>query len=83
MRSAAIAEEEAAEWINSYCTKPVAAFIAGLAAPPDKRMGHAGAIISQGKGLAQDKINALKKAQVTIAKSPAEMGLAIQSIFKT
>lgn len=71
------AEEEAAEWIKEYCSKPVAAFIAGVTAPEGKRMGHAGAIISGGKGSAQDKMSALKKAGVLIAKSPAEMGQAM------
>lgn len=71
------AEEEAAKWIKEHCSKPVAAFIAGTTAPKDKRMGHAGAIISGGKGGAQDKINALKNAGVFIAKSPAEMGQAM------
>jgi succinyl-CoA synthetase alpha subunit len=71
------AEEEAAEWIKEHCSKPVAAFIAGTTAPKDKRMGHAGAIISGGKGGARDKINALKKAGAFIAKSPAEMGQAM------
>ncbi len=71
------AEEEAAEWIKEYCTKPVAAFIAGTTAPEDKRMGHAGAIISGGKGGARDKIATLKNAGACIAKSPAEMGQAM------
>ena len=74
------AEEEAAEWIKGHCTKPVAAFIAGQTAPPGKRMGHAGAIISGGKGLALDKITALKKAHVNVAISPADMGKAIQEM---
>lgn len=72
------AEEEAADWILHHCTKPVAAFIAGATAPPGKRMGHAGAIISGGKGTAAQKFEALKKAGVTITRNPAEMGLAIQ-----
>jgi succinyl-CoA synthetase alpha subunit len=71
------AEEMTAEWIKDNCTKPVAAFIAGMTAPPGRRMGHAGAIISQGKGKAEDKIAALKDAGVTIADSPAGMGQAI------
>lgn len=68
------AEERAAEWIRSHCTKPVAAFIAGVTAPPGKRMGHAGAIISGGKGDAQSKIAALKGADVLVAESPALLG---------
>ncbi|MBN2714821.1 MAG: succinate--CoA ligase subunit alpha [Deltaproteobacteria bacterium] len=69
-----VAEEEAAEFIASEMEKPVVAFIAGATAPPGKRMGHAGAIISGGRGAAKDKIAALEKAGVTIASSPARIG---------
>lgn len=72
------AEEKAAEWITRYSTKPVAAFIAGVTAPPEKRMGHAGAIISQGQGGAEDKITALHLANIIVAESPAKIGLAMQ-----
>lgn len=71
------AEENAAEWIKSNCNKPVAAFIAGKTAPPGRRMGHAGAIISSGKGTADEKIEALKRANVILAETPAEMGASI------
>ena len=68
------AEEEAAHWIREYGAKPIAAFVAGKTAPPGRRMGHAGAIISSGKGTAQDKIASLRAAGVSIVDSPAEMG---------
>lgn len=72
------AEEMAAKWIQENCTKPVAAFIAGQTAPPGRRMGHAGAIISGGKGGAIEKMSALRSAGVIVADSPADMGQAMQ-----
>jgi succinyl-CoA synthetase alpha subunit len=72
------AEEQAAAFVKQNVTKPVAAFIAGQTAPPGKRMGHAGAIISGGKGTATEKVAALKAAGIEVAESPADMGAAMQ-----
>ncbi len=76
------AEERAAEYIRSEVTKPVVAFIAGVTAPPGRRMGHAGAIISGGKGTAADKIAALEQAGVTVSESPARMGALMEERLK-
>jgi succinyl-CoA synthetase alpha subunit len=76
------AEEQAAEYIRADMTKPVAAFIAGQTAPPGKRMGHAGAIISGGSGTAKDKIAALQAAGIAVAASPADMGTTLQRALK-
>lgn len=72
------AEEQAADWIEANCSKPVAAFVAGRTAPPGRRMGHAGAIVSGGSGTADGKIEAFRKAGVVVAKTPALMGQAVQ-----
>jgi succinyl-CoA synthetase alpha subunit len=72
------AEEQAAAFIKQHVTKPVAAFIAGQTAPPGKRMGHAGAIISGGSGTAREKIEALRAAGIEVADSPADLGVAVK-----
>jgi succinyl-CoA synthetase alpha subunit len=75
------AEEEAAEFIKSNVNKPVVAYIAGVTAPPGKRMGHAGAIIMGGKGTAKEKFAALEAAGVAIVRSPAEIGERMKQFF--
>jgi succinyl-CoA synthetase alpha subunit len=75
-------EEKAAAFVKSKMKKPVAAFIAGQTAPPGKRMGHAGAIISGGKGTASEKIAALEAAGIKVAKTPAEMGTTLKSVLR-
>ncbi len=75
-------EEEAARFVKANMKKPVAAFIAGQTAPPGKRMGHAGAIISGGKGTAAEKIAALREAGIAIAPTPAELGKTLASTLK-
>lgn len=77
------AEEMAAAWIQEHCTKPVAAFIAGQTAPPGRRMGHAGAIVSGGKGTAEGKVAALEEAGCVVAPTPAEMGEAMQKALES
>jgi len=77
------AEEDAARYVKEKVTKPMASFIAGRTAPPGKRMGHAGAIISGGKGTAAEKVAALQDAGIVVADSPADMGDAVKRAMAT
>ena len=75
------AEETASEYIKEYISKPVVGFIAGRTAPPGKRMGHAGAIISGGKGTASEKMKAMKRAGIHVTENPAELGKTLEEIL--
>jgi succinyl-CoA synthetase alpha subunit len=76
------AEEEAARFVREHMSKPVAAYIAGITAPPGKRMGHAGAIISGGKGTATEKVAVLRECGISVADSPAEMAQALLKVYQ-
>jgi len=75
-------EESAALWVKAGMKKPVVGFIAGVTAPPGKRMGHAGAIISGGKGTAQEKLAVMEECGIKVTKNPAEMGKLLKSVLK-
>ncbi|HEM49337.1 MAG TPA: succinate--CoA ligase subunit alpha, partial [Caldithrix sp.] len=75
------AEEEAAAWADTYFQKPIVSFIAGQTAPPGRRMGHAGAIISGGQGTAADKMKALTEAGIHVCDSPAEIGSKMAEVL--
>ena len=75
-------EETAAEWVKKHMAKPVVGFIAGVTAPPGKRMGHAGAIISGGKGTAQEKLAVMESCGIRVTRNPAEMGRLLKSVLR-
>jgi succinyl-CoA synthetase alpha subunit len=75
-------EEIAAQWVKKHMQKPVVGFIAGITAPPGKRMGHAGAIISGGKGTAQEKLAVMEACGIKVTRNPAEMGKTLRSVLK-
>ena len=75
-------EEECAQWVKANMKKPVVGFIAGLTAPPGKRMGHAGAIISGGKGTATEKLRVMEECGIKVTRNPAEMGKLLKSVLK-
>jgi succinyl-CoA synthetase alpha subunit len=75
-------EEEAARWVKANMKKPVVGFIAGITAPPGKRMGHAGAIISGGKGTAQEKLAVMEECGIKVTRNPAEMGKTLKSVLR-
>ena len=75
-------EEECARWVKANMKKPVVGFIAGLTAPPGKRMGHAGAIISGGKGTASEKLRVMEECGIKVTRNPAEMGKLLKSVLK-
>jgi len=74
-------EETAAEWVRDNMKKPVVGFIAGVTAPPGKRMGHAGAIISGGKGTAQEKLAVMESCGIKVTRDPSEMGRLLKSVL--
>ncbi|MEO8630939.1 MAG: succinate--CoA ligase subunit alpha, partial [Betaproteobacteria bacterium] len=74
-------EEECARWIKDHMRKPVVGFIAGVTAPPGKRMGHAGAIISGGKGTAEEKLGAMEEAGIKVMRNPADIGKLAKSVL--
>jgi len=75
-------EEDAARWVKAHMRKPVVGFIAGVTAPPGKRMGHAGAIISGGKGTAQEKLAVMEDCGITVTRNPAEMGKTLKRVLR-